>query len=291
MNGSEIKRIIIERGLRPNKKLGQNFLVSGEVRERIIEAMRVSREDRVLEVGPGLGALTERLIERAGHTTAVEIDAGFSRYLAERFGGSASFRLIHGDFLKDPPGGPFTKIVSNLPYYCSSEMLFSFTRYDAPHVYVMLQKEMADRIASAPGRKSYGALSVTLGFYYETKTLLKVSREAFYPRPEVASSFLALSRRAVLPLEGGDIALFHALVKSAFWGRRKTLLAALSASPHLGMGRAAAARMLGEARIDGGRRGEELGRDEFVALVKAYRKIELPDLHRDAPQTPQRGAF
>jgi 16S rRNA (adenine1518-N6/adenine1519-N6)-dimethyltransferase len=291
MNRSEIRSIIIERGLRPTKKLGQNFLVSDEVRERIIGAMGVTSEDRVLEVGPGLGALTERLIELAGHVTAVEIDAGFSRYLAERFGENAAFRLVHGDFLKAPPEGPFTKIVSNLPYYCSSEMLFSFTRYDTPAVYVMLQKEMAERIVSLPGLKSYGALSVTLGFYYETKVLMKVAREAFYPRPEVASSFLALSRRGSLPLEGADITLFHDLVKSAFWGRRKTLLTALSASPHLSIGRGTAARILGEAGIDGGRRGEELGRGEYVDLVRAYRRIELPDLPRDAPQPPRRGAF
>ena len=170
-------------------------------------------------------------------------------------------------------------------------MLFSFTRYDAPEVYVMLQKEMAERIVSRPGQKSYGALSVTLGFYYEAKALMKVPREAFYPRPDVASSFLVLSRRASLPLQGGEIGLFHALVKSAFWGRRKTLLTALSASPHLDLGRGPAARLLEEAGIDGGRRGEELGRDEFVALARAYRKIELPDLHRDAPQPPGGGLF
>lgn len=272
MNVADIKHIIVERGLRPNKKLGQNFLVSVEARDRIIGAMRIASADRVLEVGPGLGALTELLVERAGRVTAVEIDAGFSRYLEERFRGADAFTLIHGDFLKNPPDGPFTKIVSNLPYYCSSEMLFSFTRYDAPEVYVMLQKEMAERIVSGPGQRSYGALSVTLGLYYEARTLMKVPREAFYPRPEVASLFLALSRRESLPLEAGEIGLFHALVKSAFWGRRKTLLTALSASPHLGLGRERAGRLLEEARMDGSRRGEELGRDEFVALTRACRK-------------------
>lgn len=286
MNVSEIKRIIMERGLRPNKKLGQNFLVSVEARDRILGAMRLSAADRVLEVGPGLGALTEGLLERAGHVTAVEIDAGFSRYLAERFGDRAGFALVHGDFLKNPPAGLFTKIVSNLPYYCSSEMLFSFVRYDAPEVFVMLQKEMAERIAAAPGQKSYGALSVTLGFYYEAKALMKVPREAFYPRPEVASAFMALSRRGVLPLEGRDIVLFHLMVKSAFWGRRKTLLAALTGSPHLGIGRGDAARMLDEAKIDGGRRGEELSRDEFVALARACRKTIPWNDNENRPDNP-----
>lgn len=280
MNRAEIKRIIAERGLRPNRRLGQNFLVSGEAGERIIGAMDLAAADRVLEVGPGLGALTGRLIELAGHVTAVEIDAGYSRYLAERFAGAANFSLVHADFLKNPPDGSFTKIVSNLPYYCSSEMLFGFSRYDAPDVYVMLQKEMAARITAPPGNKNYGALTAALWFYYEAKALFTVSRESFYPRPEVTSTFLKLSRRASFALEGRDIELFHALVKSAFWGRRKTLLRALAESPHLGgvegapsLGRTLAERLLSEAGIDGSRRGEELAPDEYAALARAYRRV------------------
>ncbi|MBN2159371.1 MAG: ribosomal RNA small subunit methyltransferase A [Spirochaetes bacterium] len=279
MNRTEIKQIIAERGLRPNKKLGQNFLVDGGARERIAGAMGLSNADRVLEVGPGLGALTGRLIELAGHVTAVEIDAGYSRYLAERFAGAANFRLIHGDFLKSPPDESFTKIVSNLPYYCSSEMLFGFSRYDAPNVYVMLQKEMAERITASPGNKNYGALTVALWFYYEAKALFTVSRESFYPRPEVTSTFLRLSRRSSFLLEGDDIELFHNLVKSAFWGRRKTILRALAESPHLSdgegapsLGRSRAERLLDGAGIDPALRGEDLAPEEYVALARAWRK-------------------
>jgi 16S rRNA (adenine1518-N6/adenine1519-N6)-dimethyltransferase len=274
MNKSEVKKIIDRCGLRPNKRLGQNFLIADDVRDRIIDSLSLNAGDRVLEIGPGLGALTERLVESAGMVTAIEIDSGFSRYLAERFAGNGNFRLIHGDFIKSPPEDSYTKIVSNLPYYCSSEILFGITRYDAPHAYVMLQKELADRIAALPGERSYGALSVTVGFYYEPKVLFRVSRESFYPIPEVTSTFLMLARRASFPLEGDDVALFHELVKSAFWGRRKTILTALSGSPHTDIARDRASRMLAHAGIDGKRRGEELSRDEYVSLVRAYRYIE-----------------
>ena len=273
MKVSEIKQVIAEYGLHPNKKLGQNFLVSDDFLNRIMIAMDISAGDRVLEIGPGLGALTERLVERAGHVTAVEIDSGFSRFLSGRLGARGNFSLVHGDFLKCPPDGPFTKIVSNLPYYCSSEMLFAMTSYDARFAYVMLQKELADRIVALPGESAYGALSVTLGLYYETEVICRVPRESFYPRPEVTSSFLRLTRRASLELDGAGREAFHALVKSAFWGRRKTLLRALSDSPHLSLGRKDAAAILAEAGLDGGRRGEELDRGSFAALARAYQKI------------------
>ena len=195
MNLTEAKEIIGRYGLSPNKRLGQNFLVSGDMRDKIINMIGVATDDRVLEIGPGLGALTERLVPAAESVTAVEVDSGLSRVLSDRFGAEANFRLIHSDFLKLDLADTFTKIVSNLPYYCSSEILFHVARFSAPHVYVLLQKEMADRITAGPGSKTYGALSVTLGFYYEPKALFKVSRESFYPRPEVTSSFVRLVRK------------------------------------------------------------------------------------------------
>ena len=275
MNTVEIKRTIAGLGLHPNRRLGQNFLVSPEARERIVGAMECGPADRVLEVGPGLGSLTELLLDRAGHVTAVEIDAGFCRFLSGRFGARENFTLIHGDFLKNPPPDIFSKIVSNLPYYCSSGMLFEMSRYAAPQVYVMLQKELADRVTASPGGKSYGALTVTLGFYYEARRVFTVPRESFYPRPDVTSAFLKLSRRPSLPLDGDGIGLFHLLVKSAFWGRRKTILAALSGSPHLDLGREGAARVLAGAGIDHGRRGEELGLEEYINLARAMGNVVI----------------
>ncbi len=273
MNLTEAKEIIGRYGLSPNKRLGQNFLVSGDMRDKMIDMIGVATDDRVLEIGPGLGALTERLVPAAESVTAVEVDSGLSRVLADRFGAEASFRLIHSDFLKLDLADTFTKVVSNLPYYCASEILFHVARFSAPHVYVLLQKEMAERIVAVPGSKTYGALTVTLGFYYEPKVLFRVSKESFYPRPEVTSSFVRLVRKSRLPVDGGEIELFHLVVKSAFWGRRKTMLKALSESPHLETGREIAARMLEHAGINSGVRGEDLGLESFVALVRAYRAV------------------
>ena len=266
MNLTEAKEIIGRYGLSPNKRLGQNS-VSGDMRDKMIDMIGVATDDRVLEIGPGLGALTERLVPAAESVTAVEVDSGLSRVLADRFGAEASFRLIHSDFLKLDLADTFTKVVSNLPYYCASEILFHVARFSAPHVYVLLQKEMAERIVAVPGSKTYGALTVTLGFYYEPKVLFRVSKESFYPRPEVTSSFVRLVRKSRLPVDGGEIELFHLVVKSAFWGRRKTMLKALSESPHLEIGREIAARMLEHAGINSGVRGEDTGLESFVALV------------------------
>jgi len=275
MNKSEVRSIIHEHGLHPNKALGQNFLISNAVRDRIIDTIGLIRADSVLEVGPGLGALTEPLTGAAGMVTAVEIDSGFCRFLAKHFSDRKNFRLVHADFLKASIEGSFTKIVSNLPYYCSSEILFKILQYDAPAAYLMLQKEMAERIVSGPGQKAYGALTVTLSLYYEPVILFSVPRQAFYPQPEVASSFLSLCRRGSLALKRDDIAIFHRLVKSAFWGRRKMIRTALSESPHLRAGREWAGRILDEAGINGRSRGEELGLDDYIALVRAYKKIRL----------------
>ncbi len=268
MKKSDVMRIIEEEGLRPAKRRGQNFLVSGPIRDKIIGAVAPSRDDRILEIGPGLGALTNELIEKAGHVTAVEIDSGFYRFLKEIFAGAANVTLVHADILKTAIEDTYTKIVSNLPYYCASEILFRMARLSAPAAYVMIQKELAWRIVAVPGDKNYGALSVTLRFYYEPEVLFNVSRESFYPRPEVDSSFMSLRRRAAPPLDGSDCELFHRVVSSAFWGRRKTMLRALSGSPHLDLDRECAIRILERAGIEQGVRGEELGLDHFVALTR-----------------------
>ncbi len=270
MNTTEIKRIIREEGLRPAKRRGQNFLVDSGILEKIIVAVAPSRDDRILEIGPGLGALTGPMIERAGRVTAVEIDSGFYRYLAKRFGDAPNFSLLHDDVLRTEPRESYTKIVSNLPYYCSSEILFWMARREAPLAYVMVQKELAGRITAGAGEKNYGALSVTLGFHFESRVLFPVSRGCFHPRPEVDSSFLALRRREPPPLGEEEAALFLRLVRSAFWGRRKTMLRSLGESPHLDLGREGAARILERAGIAPAARGEDLAPDRFMALARAW---------------------
>ena len=273
MTRTELIRLSREHRISPSKRLGQHFLCDGRVAARIVEAAGVAAEDRVFEVGPGFGALTEKLLERAGHVTAVEIDAGLARYLKKRFHQADNLTLVHADVLDLAPETGFTKTVSNLPYCASSEILFALSfRFRIPHAYVMLQREMARRIVARPGGKEYGALSVALGLDYEARVLFTVGKASFYPRPEVDSSFVSLRRKARAELEGAETDLFQRIVKSAFWGRRKTLSTALSRSPHLDFEKSVVVSILGEAGISGKARGEDLSVDDFIRLARTARK-------------------
>ncbi len=274
LNKKETRELLAELGFKPNKKLGQNFLCSGEILRRIGDTAALAPGDRVLEIGPGLGALTGELVERGARVTAVEIDAGFFRYLKEKFGDTVE--LHHADFLKVTMAGEFTKAVANLPYYCSSEILFRLAEeYRMAEVFVMLQKEMAARIWAAPGSDTYGALTVSLALHFESARLFDIDRSAFLPEPDVKSSFLKLTRKKDLP--GAEtVRLFHALVKSAFWGRRKPLSSALSRSPHLELSKDAVLRACAEVGIDPVVRGEELGLEDYLRLARTI-------LEKDAP--------
>jgi 16S rRNA (adenine1518-N6/adenine1519-N6)-dimethyltransferase len=268
MNRNEIIETARALGLSPNKKLGQNFLCDSGTLGKILGAAGITRSDMVLEIGPGLGALTAGLLERAGSVAVVEIDAGFVRYLSDRFSGNGKLRLIHGDFIKIAPCGVFTKAVSNLPYYCSSEVLFKLAaEYRIPSVYVMLQREMAERIVAGPGTPRYGALSVSLGMYYRARAMFNIRPECFYPRPDVVSVFIELKMRDELPLDEEGLRLYHLLVKSAFWGRRKTLAKALAESPHIDLDRGVVLGVLNEMGIDDKIRGENMSVSQYTMLT------------------------
>ncbi len=275
MNKTEILEITREYGLNPGKALGQNFLVSGEICGRIIALLDLHEGKKVLEIGPGLGSLTEGIAESGAHITAVEIDAGFAGYLRTRFSDSKNVRIIHADFLRADISSGFHCIVSNLPYYCSSEILFRLAaEFTAPDLFVMLQRELAERICSGPGEKSYGALTLNLSLYFKSKRLFDIPRSAFYPRPDVISSFMHLKRKEMT----GDIRrrkVFHLLVKSAFWGRRKTILKSLSASPHLEISREKGELLLDMSGIEKSVRGEELGMEEFLRMADCAVREEL----------------
>ncbi|HOP31250.1 MAG TPA: 16S rRNA (adenine(1518)-N(6)/adenine(1519)-N(6))-dimethyltransferase RsmA [Spirochaetota bacterium] len=271
MNKSDIHRITEEYGLAPNKKLGQNFLINDDIIKRIVNAC--SPESRsILEIGPGLGAISRGLAERALSYTAVEIDSGFVRYLTDLFSGKGNVNVIHTDFLKSELDDRFDVIVSNLPYYCASEILFRIaSMFSAPEVYGMMQKEMGDRIIAKPGSENYGALTVTLSYYFDAKVLFHVNGECFYPKPDVRSSFLAFKRKERVFTKADD-EMFHLIVKSAFWGRRKTLHKSLAESPHLDFSKEFIHDVLSECGIDPGVRGEKLSLDEFVKLTEAIIK-------------------
>ncbi len=268
MKKSDVISILRDQGLSPNRNLGQNFLTSEIVIGKIMQTVAISSGDSILEVGPGLGALTLPLAETGNSLTAVELDGGFASYLKERLSFYSNVEIVNADFLKMAPDDRFTRIVSNLPYYCASEMLYRFAEYSAPRVYVMVQKEMGERILASPGNKSYGAMTVTLGLYYEAFVRFHVSRNDFYPRPDVDFLFIALSKRDLSDLPITIREEFHRVVKSAFWGRRKTVLKSLADSPHLDFDRDKVAAALEGAGIDQKIRGEDLSRDIFLDLAR-----------------------
>lgn len=269
MKKADFLEIFTKYNLHPNKKLGQNFLCNDEIAVKIANAAGIGQEDQVIEIGPGLGILTEKLMQRAGGVTAVELDSGLFRYLELRFKDSKNLNLVHNDFLRVHLSGKFTKAVSNLPYYCSSEILFHLAiKYKIPDVYVMLQKEMAERITAAPGSKSYGALTVSLGMYYNPKILFNIEKRFFYPQPDITSSFIALHSRVDTGLSADETGLFHKLVKSVFWGRRKMLSTALSSSPHIALDKEIIFSIIERMKLSKDIRGENLSIEEFKTLTK-----------------------
>lgn len=279
MKSKEIKDIIRFQKLHPNKKLGQHFLCNTAVIDRIVEVSGIKKEHSILEIGAGLGAVTERLVKVAKNVTAVEIDSGLVKYLKERYNDIENLNIIHADFLKIDLKKNFSKSVSNLPYYCSSEILFRLAlNYSIDEVYIMLQKEMAERITSNPGTKSYGALSVTLQLYYEPTRLFKIDKQSFYPRPEIDSSFIRLKRSNRETLCNAEIDLFHRIVKSAFWGRRKTLIKALSESPFIQFDKSLLNDVLYRVDIDSNIRGEDLEIDDFINISKVISQRTGPHL-------------
>ncbi len=254
-------------GHRARRRFSQNFLHDAHYIERIVAAIEPRPGDRIVEIGPGLGALTAPLVERAGSITAVEIDRDLAARLRSRFA-AAQLTLVEGDALAlDWPAlaaadGRPLRIVGNLPYHISTPLLFALLPV-APRVrdqHFMLQREVVDRMVAAPGGRDYGRLSVMLQFRYRVARLFVVPAGAFSPMPKVSSAIVRLLPRPAGELPAVDAEVFARLVAAAFGQRRKTLRNAL-------------ARMLDEAAIrdcgvDPGARAEALPVASFVALAQ-----------------------
>lgn len=274
MNRQQIIEITARYNLAPNKKLGQNFLVDDNIVSRILELCR-PHSGRILEIGPGLGAVTGGLADMGQSCTVVEIDSGFVRYLSDLFAGKGNVRVVHADFLKSDLADEFDLAVSNLPYYCASEILFRLAaEFTMPVVFAMVQREMAQRITAREGSENYGAMTVNLRYYFNASECFVVRGDAFYPRPGVKSSFIKLERKPRYFAEPEHESLFHEVVRSAFWGRRKTILKSLADSPHLSLGRERAAVLLKECGTDSSARGETLALSEYIKLTEALIKNE-----------------
>jgi 16S rRNA (adenine1518-N6/adenine1519-N6)-dimethyltransferase len=276
----EVRATLRESEFRPRKRLGQNFLVHENIIESILRLLDLSSEDEIVEIGPGLGFLTRRLLEKAKKVWAVEIDSALIHRLQRSFLGShPAFRLIHNDILKVAPQDFLpphkVKLVGNLPYSISTPILFRLFdwREHFSSLVLMLQKEVADRIASGPGTKTYGTLSVWCRVHGRIVQKVSVSPEAFFPRPKVKSTILKIDLYEEPLIPVNELPLLHGVVRAAFGQRRKTLGNALA--NWFQRDRNEIERFLHLAGIDPMRRGETLSADEFFALTHAVQVSQL----------------
>ena len=229
----KIREVLERYGVKPRKRLGQNFLVNKGIRKKILEAGEFEREDLVIEVGPGLGFLTEELVKKAKKVIAFEIDPVFCQILKERFSSSQNLIVINQDFLEaDLFSFPSFKIFGNLPYYITTPLLFKILKEkDRLNLaVVMVQKEVAGRILSSPGNKEYGVLTLSLQFSSSISKIADVSPGSFFPSPGVSSTILQIRPRRKPPVEVGDENLLFKIIQVTFQQRRKTILSSLSRS-------------------------------------------------------------
>jgi 16S rRNA (adenine1518-N6/adenine1519-N6)-dimethyltransferase len=272
----EARAALRESAFKPRRRFGQHFLIQEGIIEGILRLVELSPEDEVVEIGPGLGFLTRRLVEMARRVWAVEVDPSLVGWLrAGPLGSHPGFELIHGDFLKVQLNtilpGHKVKLVANLPYNLSTPILFRLFEFRESFslLVLMVQREVAERMAATPGTKAYGTLSIWCQIYGQILDKVSVSPEAFFPRPKVKSTVLKIGLYPRPLVSAEDILLFRALVRVAFGQRRKTLSNALARL--LNEGREATDRILQQEGIDPRRRGETLTVDEFIRLARGLK--------------------
>jgi 16S rRNA (adenine1518-N6/adenine1519-N6)-dimethyltransferase len=291
MRLSEMKQLLALHGLRLTKSLGQNFLHDANQLRRIVDAAELCRGDKVLEIGPGLGPLTELLLENAGEVMAIEKDARLvellDKSLAARptrtaFGHRASFSLLHGDALKflerQRRDWSQWKMVSNLPYSVASPILveLALAGHGPERMVATLQIEVARRLMAASGDKDYGVLTLLVQLHYEPKHFFKIPAACFFPEPEVDSACVCLLRRPEQVLNTAQQAIYVKLVKRSFSQRRKMMLKLLRED----WPAEALSRAFDELNIPHESRAEEVGREGFEGLAKVLGTVNVKELER-----------
>lgn len=253
------------------KKFGQNFLIDGRVLDRIVQGAGITKEDDVLEIGPGIGALTQVLCEAARHVRAVEIDRELIPILEKSLSDYDNVDVINADImdteLRDLYPGPF-KVVANLPYYITTPIVMKLLESDADieSITVMVQKEVAERMQAAPGGKDYGVLTLSVAYHAEAEIIANVPPNCFMPRPDVSSAVIKLRRRAEPAVTPRSPDHMFRLIRAAFSQRRKTLINAVSNDVSLGLPKAELEAALQELGLDTRIRGERLSLQDFSDL-------------------------
>jgi 16S rRNA (adenine1518-N6/adenine1519-N6)-dimethyltransferase len=279
------KELLLKYGFSFKKSLGQNFLIDTNILNQIVSTAHIDQEVGVIEVGPGIGALTEQLAKRAGKVLSFEIDQRLLPVLQETLSSYENIHIVHQDVLKADIAPMVQEylhefkrisVVANLPYYVTTPILMHFlasgVRFE--HIVVMIQKEVADRIAASPGTKNYGSLSIAVQYYAESKVEKVIPKTVFIPQPNVDSAVLKLTMRDKPAVQVLDEDFFFKLVKASFAQRRKTLINNLLNFLGPENKKAELSLFLDEIGIDGSRRGETLTIQEFATLSNHLNQIE-----------------
>ena len=258
------------------KKYGQNFLIDTRVLEKIIDAAEITKEDFVLEIGPGIGTMTQYLAEAAGHVTAVEIDRNLIPILEDTLSGYDNVTILNEDVLKvdirrlaeEQNGGRPIKVVANLPYYITTPIIMGLFESHVPleSITVMVQKEVADRMQVGPGTKDYGALSLAVQYYARPYLVANVPPNCFMPRPKVGSAVIRLTRYEKPPVETMDEKRMFRIIRASFNQRRKTLVNGLGNSLEVQASRDDVTAALRQMGLPAAVRGETLTLEQFAQL-------------------------
>ncbi|MBC8528658.1 16S rRNA (adenine(1518)-N(6)/adenine(1519)-N(6))-dimethyltransferase RsmA [Christensenellaceae bacterium NSJ-44] len=274
-----VQELMARHGASFTKSLGQNFLIDENILQKIVDASAIGPGDRVLEVGPGIGVLTQAMAQRGAFVTAVEIDRRLIPILSDTLAGYDHASVVQGDILKvDLPalwqehleGQPFS-VVANLPYYITSPVIMAILQSGLPlqSMTLMIQKEVADRMSAAPGGNDYGLLSVAVQFYCRAELQFMVPPSAFMPRPKVGSAVITLTKLPECPAGPVDEDAFFHLVRAAFAMRRKTLHNNLAAS-NFGLSRDQVREKIEACGLSPAVRAEALSLQDFARLTRAF---------------------
>lgn len=259
------------------KRFGQNFLIDAHVLEKIVSAAGITKDDCVLEIGPGIGTMTQYLAESAGQVVAVEIDTNLLPILADTLKDYSNVKVINQDILKvdinelvkEYNNGRPIKVVANLPYYITTPIIMGLFESNVPidNITVMVQKEVADRMQVGPGSKDYGALSLAVQYYASPYIVANVPPNCFIPRPNVGSAVIRLTRYQEPPVQVKDPKLMFKLIRASFNQRRKTLQNGLNNSPEISFSKEEITKAIESLGVSPSVRGEALNLEQFAQLA------------------------
>ncbi len=276
----ETKFIMKKYGIRANKSLGQNFLINSEVVENIVNSSEITKEDMVIEIGPGLGTLTKYLLEKAGKVLCIELDTRMIKILEDRFNMYENFEIINADVLKvdlkqiikqnkKEEQIKNVKIVANLPYYITTPIIMKLLeeQLDIESITVMVQKEVADRLIETPGQKDTGAITYSVYYYCNSEKVMEVPNSSFIPEPEVTSEVIKMTLRKELAVAIENPKFMFMIIKSAYMQRRKTLLNALT-NTKVFISKEEGIQILKKLGLDENVRAENLSIEDFANIAK-----------------------